>query len=284
VEEDAEFLHASRERLGAVSTEAFSLETGPLLKFLYFQHREGHACLGLVIHHAIFDGWSLSVFLSDLSACYTAGSADAPPPLPIQYADYSKWQRDATATPNFQRQLAYWKRQLASPLPVLEFPTDFTRPPRQTWCGAAARRPVGEVLSRALEQVAREQGKTLFVVLAAAWNVLLHRYSGQEDIVVGTVFAGRDHHDLEGLIGCFVNTVALRSRLAPEMRFDAYLAELESTIMAAQENQAVPFEQIVAEVQQERDPSRSPLFQVMFVLHNTPRSEVEFSGLRMVGE
>lgn len=284
VEEEAEFLNAARERLGAASTEAFSLETGPLLKFLYFHHWEDHACLGLVIHHAIFDGWSISVFLSDLSACYIAGSPEAPQPLPIQYADYSKWQRDANTTPGFQRQLAYWKNQLASPLPVLEFPTDFTGPPRQTWDGAAARRPLGEELSRALEELARRQKKTLFVVLAAAWNVLLHRYSAQEDLVIGTVIAGRDHHQLEGLIGCFVNTVALRSRLSPATRFDAYLAELESTIMAAQENQAVPFEQIVAEVQHERDPSRSPLFQVMFVLHNTPPSEVEFSGLRMVGE
>jgi amino acid adenylation domain-containing protein len=284
IEGDLEFLDAARERMGAASTESFSLETGPLLKFLYIPHREGHACLGLVIHHTIFDGWSISVFLDELSVCYTAGPSQAPPPLPIQYADYSKWQRDATATPEFQRQLDYWKDQLAGPLPVLEFPTDFTRPPRQTWRGASAQRPLGEELTRALEQLAHHQGKMLFAVLAAAWNVLLHRYSGQEDILIGSVTAGRTHHDLEGLIGCFVNTVVLRSQLTPAMRFDAYLAELESVIVAAQENQSVPFEQIVAEVQHERDPSRSPLFQVMFVLQNTPRCEAEFSGLRVTEE
>lgn len=284
IEESVDFLEVARERMKAASTESFSLATGPLLKFLYFSHREDHACLGMVIHHTIFDGWSVSVFLDELSACYTAAQSQILPPLPIQYADYSKWQRDTTATPDFQRQLAYWKHQLAGPLPVLEFPTDFTRPPRQTWRGASAQRPLGDGLTRALEQLARQQGKMLFAVLAAAWNVLLHRYSGQEDILIGSVTAGRTHHDLEGLIGCFVNTVVLRSQLTPAKRFDAYLAELETVIVAAQENQSVPFEQIVAEIQHERDPSRSPLFQIMFVLHNTPRCEAEFSGLRMTEE
>ncbi|MBL7644728.1 MAG: amino acid adenylation domain-containing protein [Candidatus Hydrogenedentes bacterium] len=284
VDGDAAFLDAAREHMGAIATESFSLETGPLLRFTYFPHREGHACLVLVIHHTIFDGWSVSVFLDELAACYCAGPSQAPTPPPIQYADYSQWQRDSVATPEFKQQLAYWKEQLAGPLPVLEFPTDFTRPPRQTWCGASALRPLGEELTRELKQLARERGKMLFTVLAAAWNVLLHRYSGQEDILIGSVTAGRTHHDLEGLIGCFVNTVVLRSRLTPAMGFDAYLEELESVIIAAQENQAVPFEQIVAEVRHERDPSRSPLFQIMFVLQNTPRCEAEFAGLRITEE
>ncbi len=284
VGDDAEFRVAVRERLGAAAMEAFSLETGPLLKFLYFSHREDHACLGLVVHHTIFDGWSVSVFLEELSACYAVGSGEALPPLPIQYADYAQWQRDTMATPEFQHQLDYWKHQLAGPLPVVEIPTDFARPPRQTWHGASAQRPLGIELATALEQLARRQEKMLFTVLAAAWNVLLHRYSGQEDILIGSVTAGRTHHDLEGLIGCFVNTVVLRSQINAATPFDTYLADLESVIVAAQENQSVPFEQIVAEVQHQRDPSRSPLFQVMFVLQNTPRCETEFSGLRLTEE
>lgn len=285
--DDLEFTARVREALSTASTTHFSLETGPLLRFLYFPHRDGHACLGLVIHHAIFDGWSISVLLNDLSACYRAvseGKGEALPALAVQYADYSRWQRDIAASEAFQQQVDYWKQQLAGPLPVLEFPTDYVRPARQTWNGAVAQHALGDQLSRALEQLARNQGKTLFVILAAAWNVLLYRYTNQEDLLIGSAIAGRTHQDLEGLIGFFVNTVVLRSRITPALRFSDYLADLESTVLAAQENQAVPFEQIVAEVQQERDPSRSPLFQIMFVLHNTPRYEVEFSGLRMAGE
>lgn len=279
-----EFHRAVRAHLSAAAAESLSLDTGPLLKFLFFSHRDGFSSLGLVIHHAIFDGWSISVLLKDLAAAYAAQPGDALPPLAIQYADYSRWQRAWTATPEYQAQLGYWREALAAPLPVLEFPTDFPRPPRQTWEGTVAYRPLGEELSRALEQLARREGKTLFVILAAAWNVLLYRYTGQEDILVGSAIAGRTHEDLEGLIGFFVNTVVLRSHLGAATPFRDYLTALEATVVAAQENQAVPFEQIVAEVQQERDPSRSPLFQVMFVLHNTPRYEVEFEGLRMSGE
>jgi amino acid adenylation domain-containing protein len=278
-----EFGHAVRTHLSADAAEYISLETGPLLKFQFFPYRDGFACLGLVIHHAIFDGWSISVLLNDLSAAYEGG-LETLPPLAIQYADYSRWQRAWTSTPEFQTQLAFWKEELAGTLPVLEFPTDFPRPPRQTWEGSVAHRPLGVELSRALEHLARQESKTLFVVLAAAWNVLLYRYTGQEDLLVGSAIAGRNHQDLEGLIGFFVNTVVLRSRVSAATPFRDHLLELEATVVAAQENQAVPFEQVVAEVQQARDPSRSPLFQVMFVLHNTPRYEVEFEGLRMSGE
>ncbi|MBL7644926.1 MAG: amino acid adenylation domain-containing protein [Candidatus Hydrogenedentes bacterium] len=282
--DDGVFLAQVRDRLSAESTTHFSLENGPLLRFVYFPHREGHGCLGLVIHHAIFDGWSISVLLNDLAASY-ALDGEAPPSVPsIQYADYSAWQRESVGTADYTRQLDYWKAHLAGPLPVLEFPTDFTRPPRQAWHGRVARRTLGAAPSEALARFSRRHGKTLFSVLAAAWNVLLYRYSGQEDIVVGTAIAGRNQQELEALIGFFVNTVVIRTPIDPAQRFVDYLDVVETAVVAAQENQAVPFEQIVAEVQHERDPGRSPIFQVMFVLHNTPRYEVEFSGLRMTGE
>lgn len=138
--EDLDFLARVRKRLSAESTVALSLESGPLLKFFYFPHRDGHGCLGLVIHHAIFDGWSISVLLNDLSASYIHDRRGTRQGLAIQYANYSVWQRNGTGTANYTRQLAYWKEQLAGPLPVLEFPTDFTRPPRQTWCGKVSPR------------------------------------------------------------------------------------------------------------------------------------------------
>ena len=276
-----------RQQLSAASRARIDLAAGPLLKFLYFDGGPGRTYLGLVIHHAVFDGWSISVLLNDLAASYEAqehGDAAPRPPLDCQYADYSVWQRQQSETDAFREQVAYWKKQLAGPLPVLELHTDHPRPARQTWAGAVAACSLGADTTQALEQLAARHKKTLFVVLLAAWKALLHRYTGQDDIIVGSAIAGRNHQDLENLIGFFVNTVVLRTRPTGDLAFTGYLEAVGEVVLGAQENQGVPFEQLVAEVRHERDPSRPPIFQVAFVLHNTPVYEAAFSGLRISGE
>ncbi len=285
--EDEDPAASARNFLSGAAREAISLEQGPMLKATLLRAGAERAYLGIVVHHAVFDGWSISVLLDDLAASYTAqerGESATLPPLSRQYVDYSQWQREEARTSRHQQQLAYWKEHLAGPIAPLDFPADHVRPPRQTWAGHVAQRRVDSVLTRAAEQLAADNRSTLFVVLAAAWNVLLHRYTGQSDIVTGSVIAGRNHPGLENLIGFFVNTVALRTNVEREQRFLDCLGAVESAVLGAQENQDVPFDQVVAEVHHERDPSRSPLFQVLFVFHNTPPFETSFSGLHISGE
>ncbi|MBX3176185.1 MAG: amino acid adenylation domain-containing protein [Candidatus Hydrogenedentes bacterium] len=276
-----------RDTLRAAAREYMDLASGPLVRFLYAPDCDDRAWLGLVAHHNVFDGWSISVLLDDLAVAYAAlaaGRAPEWPDLPCQYPDFAIWQRKRAQGPEFQAHLDYWREHLAGPLPRLELITDFPRPPRQSWAGAVALDALDAPLAEALGDLARNERKTLFTVLLAAWNVLLHRYTGQEDLVTGSVIAGRTHAQLENLIGFFVNTVALRTRPVPDQTFPAYLGAVESTVLAAQEHQDVPFDRVVAELRLERDPSRSPIFQVMFILHNTPRYVGSLNGIAIAGE
>ncbi len=285
--EDGDPASSARNFLSGAAREIISLEQGPMLKAALLQVDSERGFLGIIVHHAVFDGWSISVLLNDLAASYTAqerGESAALPPLKYQYADYSQWQREEARTTVYTRQLLYWKAQLAGPISPLDFPADHVRPPRQTWRGQVAQRTLDAGLTHSTEQLASGKRSTLFVVLATVWNILLHRYTGQTDIVVGSVVAGRNHPGLEDLVGFFVNTVALRTNVASDQTFWDCLDAVESVVQGAQENQDIPFEQVVAEVYHERDPSRSPLFQVLFVLHNTPPFEATFSGLHISGE
>jgi amino acid adenylation domain-containing protein len=271
----------------AMAKIPMNLAEGPLLRATLFKFSTDHFGLALVVHHAVFDGWSISVMLGDLADAYHAiasGTAWAPPGLAYQYADYALWQRAFTESSAFATDLAYWKKQLEGPLPVLEMPLDFPRPKVQTWEGARIRRTVDPALFGLICSLARQLNVTPFVVLLAGWQALLYRYTGQEDSIIGAALAGRDRLDWEVLIGFFVNTVALRARVGSDLPFQRLVDRVQMTALAAQDHQEAPFERIVAEVQHDRDPARPPVFQTMIVLHNTPSYRIERPGMVMTAE
>ncbi|HEY0733388.1 MAG TPA: amino acid adenylation domain-containing protein [Herpetosiphonaceae bacterium] len=237
----------------------------------------------LTMHHSVADGWSMGGFFLELSALYAAaigGTAPVLPPLPIQYADYAVWQRDWLQGAVLERQLNYWRQQLAD-LPVLELPTDHPRPPIPSLRGALHRFTLPKALSDELVALSRREGVTLFMTLLTAWQVLLSRYSGQHDIAVGTPIAGRTHAETEGLIGFFVNTLVLRADLSGNPSFHQLLRQVREVCLSAYAHQDLPFEQLIEALQPERDLSRNPLFQVMFALQNAPLSALTLPGLTL---
>ncbi|MCW3467115.1 non-ribosomal peptide synthetase [Chitinophaga nivalis] len=224
--------------------------------------------LVLTIHHIASDGWSVGVILRELSVLYNAYAQDRTPvlpALPVQYADYALWQRAYVTGEVLTQQKDYWIRHLAG-LEPLQLPTDFPRPAIQSTRGAAIRVPLPAHLAGELQQLSQHLGSTLFMTLFSAFQVLLYRYSGQEDICVGTPVAGRRQQEVEGLIGFFVNTLALRSQLQGDMSFTALLQQVRTNLLDAYSHQDIPFEKIVDVVAKDRDMSRLPVFQVMFVL------------------
>jgi len=233
------------------------------------------------LHHLIADGWSMAVFTHELSTLYNAFSNDQPSPLPelaIQYSDFSAWQRQQTDL--LATQLDYWQQQLAD-LPVLDLPTDRPRPAVQTFAGASLAFTVPAELTTALKQLGQSQGASLFMTLLAGFQALLGRYTGQDDIVVGAPVANRNRRELEPLIGFFVNTLALRGDLSGNPSFRTLLARVRDTALAAFEHQDLPFEQLASALLQTRDPSRNPLFQVLFALQNAPSEPLVLPGLTL---
>ncbi|MCF6284869.1 MAG: amino acid adenylation domain-containing protein, partial [Candidatus Hydrogenedentes bacterium] len=271
----------------ALAGKPMDLGKGPLIEAQLFQLDTNNFRLVLVIHHIVFDGWSISVLLDELADAYqqtVAGTSLSREPLFHQFADYALWQRQMLESAEVKRQSAYWKRKLAGPLPTLEVPLDHPRPPRQAFDGEVLQHSLSSTFRSALEASARRHRVTPFVLLLAGWKALLYRYTGQEDCIVGTALAGRSRMELESLIGFFVNTVAVRTQVARDLPFEKLVERIDRSIREAQENQDVPFERVVADCQAGREPSRSPIFQVMFVLHNTPEYSIEFSGITMRGE
>ncbi|MFI8192534.1 non-ribosomal peptide synthase/polyketide synthase [Streptomyces sp. NPDC085946] len=261
-------------------TRPFDLRRGPLLRTALVRLADDDHVLALTLHHIVTDGWSTAVLTGDLAHLYRAetGAGDGElPPLPVQYADYAHWQRTAGAAGD---QLAYWKERLAGVEP-LDLPTDRPRPAVRTRSGATARLSLPPHTARRLAQVGRDRGTTLFTTLVAAAQTYLARLSGGRDIAVGTVTSGRDRAETQRLIGFFVNTLVLRSRVEPERPFPAFLADVRATVLDAFAHQEVPFEQVVDEVQPVRDTSRTPLFQVMVVLQNTPAAGLDLPGLEV---
>ncbi|MEM1319021.1 MAG: amino acid adenylation domain-containing protein [Bacteroidota bacterium] len=224
----------------------------------------------LVLHHIASDGWSEAIFVEELKAIYTAQLKRQEarlPALPIQYADYALWQRRYLEGPVLAQQLAYWKQQLRG-ISVLDFPTDFIRPPRQSTKGNYLAFQVPTTLSQGLEQLAQVEGVTPFMLLLSAFKILLYRYSGQTDICVGSPIANRTQQAIEPLIGFFVNTLVLRSDLSGNPKFTDLLAQVKRTTLQAYAHQELPFEKIVDYLGASRDMSRSPIFQVMFAVQN----------------
>ncbi|HEX7334408.1 MAG TPA: amino acid adenylation domain-containing protein, partial [Pyrinomonadaceae bacterium] len=249
----------------------FDLSHGPLFRVQLVKLTEKQHLMLLTMHHIISDGWSLEVLgreLSVLYAAYRTGQSSPLPELPIQYADFAVWQREWLQGEVLEKQLDYWREQLGGELPVLELPFDRPRPPRQSHRGASERVEVSAEVSQRLNELARQHGATLFMTLLAAFNVLLWRYSGQEDLLVGTPIANRNRAETEDLIGFFINTLVLRTKVGNANTFRDLLEHVRESTVRAYDHQDVPFEKLVEELQPERDLSRQPLFQVMFALND----------------
>jgi amino acid adenylation domain-containing protein len=263
---------------------AFDLESGPLVRASLIRLAADDHVFILNTHHTITDGWSLSVLWQELVKLYEAnvrGVQAQLPQLPVQYADYAVWQREFLSGQALEKQLAYWKEKLSGVPASLDLPSDRIRPSQQSFHGAKHTLFLPKSLSDKLKVVGRKEGATLFMTLLAGFQVLLSRYSGQEDIVVGSPVAGRTQAELEKLIGLFVNTLVLRSDLSGDPRFGELLARVRHTAMDAYAHQDIPFEKLVEELRPERDLSRNPLFQVMFVLQNVPTSGTKLANLEV---
>jgi len=245
---------------------------------------QDHAVL-LTMHHIASDGWSMGILLNELTTLYDSycKSEEATlPALPVQYVDYAAWQREWLQGEVLEEQLSYWKQRLGDGSPVLQLPLDKPRPFLQSYNGARQRFFVSSSVSEKLKMLGRQEGTTLFMTLVAAFQTFLYRYTGQEDISVGTPVAGRTRQEVEGLIGFFVNTLVLRTELNGDPTFRELLRRVREICLGAYAHQEVPFEKLVEQIQPERDMSHSPLFQVLFVLQNVPRrSTPEMPELRV---
>jgi amino acid adenylation domain-containing protein len=262
--------------------QLFPLASGPLIRTKLLRLAEQEHVLLLSIHHLVCDGWSLGILFREIESLYRARVRQEPPRLPglpIQYADFAVWQRQYLTGRPLETQLAYWKRQLGPDVPALELPADRPRPPVQTYAGAAHQIELSTVLTRDLHTLREREGVTLFMVLLAAFKVLLHRYSGQEDIVVGSPIANRNYQEIEALIGFFVNTLVLRTDLSGNPTFRELLHRVRDVALGAYTHQELPFEKLVEELRPERDLSRVPLFQVFFNMLSYDDERLALDGL-----
>ncbi len=288
--QDLQHLSAEKREAEAVrrATEEarrpFDLEQLPLVRVRLLRLSEQEHVLLFIIHHIIADGWSMGVLVNEVAALYKAyleGKASPLAELPIQYTDFSEWQRGWLTGKIFERQLEYWKGQLGGELPVLELPTDRKRPARQSFHGAISSLALPPEMSATLKRLSQQEGATLFMLLLAAFQTLLHRYTHQSEILVGTGIANRNRAELEGLIGFFVNTLVLRTDFSGDPTFRELLGRVREVTLGAYAHQDLPFEKLVEELQPERNLSRNPIFQVTLALQNTPMPAFELPGLTL---
>ncbi|HEX7186104.1 MAG TPA: amino acid adenylation domain-containing protein [Thermoanaerobaculia bacterium] len=262
----------------------FDLWRGPLLRAALVQLGDREHVLFLSLHHIVTDGWSMGVLMRELGILYEAASEGRCSPLsalPVQYADFAVWQRSRLAGEAFARDLAWWRGALAGAPPVLELPADRPRPAGSVHRGAVEPVRLAPELAQRLRALSRRGGATLFMTLLAAFEALLARVTGAEDLVVGSGVAQRAHPALEGLIGFFVNMLPLRGDLAGDPSFQDLLARVRLSTMEAYDHQELPFERLAGEIDPQRDPSRNPLFQVVFTLQNAPMPEPSLAGLAL---
>ena len=300
---------AEIERLASEEAQRpFDLAKGPLLRLTLLRLSEEEHVLLVTMHHIVSDGWSISIFIQELATLYKAQVPVTPhmtgtlagtlpelpvthhmtgtlagilPELPIQYADFAAWQRNWLKGEVLERQLNYWREQLADAPPLLELPTDRARPAVQTFRGGREYFLMSTELSQKLKELTIQSDGTLFMTLIAAFATLLARYSGQSNIVIGSPIANRHHHETESLIGFFVNTLALHIDLSENPTFLQLLAQVRQRAFGAYAHQDLPFEKLLEELQPERNLAHSPIFQVMFVLQNVPSEELELPGLTL---
>ncbi|MCB1123646.1 MAG: AMP-binding protein, partial [Verrucomicrobiae bacterium] len=252
----------------------------PFRAKLYILSPEDHL-LQITMHHIASDGWSSGIMLHELNSSYNAcvnGQDPSLPPLNVQYADYTIWQRAWLQGEVLEKQLTYWKEQL-SDLATLELPTDHPRPSISSNEGDRLSLLIPQFLVDKIQAIARRSGATLFMTLLAAFKVLMHRYSGQDDIAIGSPIAGRNERKLEDIIGFFVNTLVLRDDLSGNPKFTDLVKRVRNTALDAYDHPDIPFEKLVEELAPERDLSRNPLFQVMFILQNAPSTKLAFQDV-----
>ncbi|HET6978705.1 MAG TPA: amino acid adenylation domain-containing protein [Pyrinomonadaceae bacterium] len=266
------------------STKPFDLSRGPLLRMRLLKLGPENFVALFTVHHIIADGWSMGVLVREVAALYAAfveGKPSPLPELPLQYADFAAWQQERLRGSVLEDHFDYWKTQLSGAPFVLDLPSDKPRLPVQKFHGARALFSVPKPVTAQLLAISRQENATLFMTLLAAFNVLLHRYTGQQDILIGTPIANRNRAEIEGLIGFFVNTLVLRAKMESDESFLSLLRQIRATTLAAYAHQDLPFDKLVQELQPERDMSRSPLFQVMLVLQNAPQPAFELPGLTL---
>ncbi len=280
---DVEQLTEARRLAEKEVLKPFDLSRAPLIRLRLYVLSNDRNLLLVVVHHTIADGWSLGVFFRELMMCYqkiTGGTSYQLPELPIQYADFAQWQTDDKRIEALRSSmLGYWKKQLEGELPVLELPTDQQRAARQTFRGETYRFGLSKDLTETLEKFSRQEDSTLFMTLLTAFNTLLHRYGGQDDIIVGTPIANRNLPELEPLIGVFINTLALRTSLSGDPGFRELHKRVRDVSLEAFAHQDLPFEKLVEALKPKRDLSRTPVFQVVFNLQNSPMTKLEIPGL-----
>ena len=277
--------HQAVQQLATVEAQQpFDLTTGLLLRAKLLQLEPEVYVLLLVVHHIVADGWSMGILMQELTTLYEALIEEQPsslPELPIQYADFTVWQRQWLQGKTLKQQLAYWQQQLSGSLPVLALPTDYPRPALQSFRGARQSLAFPRFLSDALKTLSQQEKVTLFITLLTAFQALLHIYTGQEDLIVGTDVANRSQAKTKPLIGFFVNQLVLRTNLSGNPTFRELLGQVRDRTLAAYSHQDLPFDKLVEALNPERDLSRAPLFQVKFVLQNAPMPPLALAGLQL---
>ena len=262
----------------------FDLENPPLIRCFLLHSNSREYVLLLTMHHIVSDGWSMGIFIQELSTLYEAFTLEKPSPLaelPIQYADFAVWQRQWLSEKLLKTQLNYWLSQLEGAPELLQLPTDRPRLSVQTFRGTTQSFSLSTDLKKKLQTLSQNSGTTLFMTLHAVFAILLYRYSSQSDILIGSPIANRNRSEIESLIGFFANTLVLRTRFEDDLSFEKLLAQVRETTLEAYEHQDVPFEQVLELLQPQRSLSHAPLFQVMFVLQNAPMGELELLGVTL---
>ena len=262
----------------------FDLARGPLLRTTLFRLGEQDHIVLLTMHHIVADIWSIGVLVREMAVLYGAFSRGNPsrlPGLPIQYADFAIWQRNWLQGEVLEEHVSYWKKQLGGSLPILELPLDHPRPAIVTFRGARQPLALSRNVSEALEALSRREGVTVFMTLLAALKTLLYRYTGEDDIIVGSPIAGREQTETEGLIGFFANTLVLRTNLSGNPTFRELLGRVRKVALGAYTHQALPFEKLVEELQPDRNLSHNPLFQVAFTYQNAQMPSLTLAGLTL---
>ncbi len=271
-------------RAGDEGRKPFDLEKGPLFTPVLLRLAPEDHMLVLSMHHIISDGWSVGVMFREISGLYKAfheGAASPLPELPIQYADFAEWQRQVLTDEAMEKQKAYWMKKLSGELPVLDLPADRPRPTVQSFRGSSCTFRIPKEHADSLKAIGRKEGATLFMMLVAAFNVLLHRYTGSKDIIFGTPFAGRSRVELEPLIGFFVNTMVIRTDLSGDPTFLELLKRVRASALEAFSHQDFPFEKIVEAIHPDRDPGRSPVFQLMFAVQTDTDRDLQMPGMEV---
>ncbi|WP_339373114.1 amino acid adenylation domain-containing protein, partial [Paenibacillus elgii] len=277
---EVEYVQAKEEEVEAHVgrfVRAFDLGQAPLLRVQLIELDREHHVLLFDMHHIISDGVSMGILIEEFNRLYEGRDL---PPLRIQYKDYAVWQQAQIQSERLSKQEAYWLEIFQGELPVLDLPTDYVRPAVRSFVGDRVAFVIDGTRSEALKRFAAQTGSTMYMVLLAAYTSLLHKYTGQEDIIVGTPIAGRPHADLGSMIGMFVNTLAIRNYPSGEKTFQAYLQEVKETALKAYENQDYPFDALVEKLDLKRDLSRNPLFDAMFVLQNAEQGGQTLEGLQ----